>query len=188
MRTLPRMESIDWGDAPTWIAAIFAGLAALFAGLTIKSQRKQITEQREFIGEQSRNLQLERDALEAGMQERRRAQAELVYVGRSDRGPIGVIKNHSGAPIRDVALRAGDLHATDAVLAQPGDNRFPDGARTELPFPLVGAGRVATFRFGPIERESPPIQEAFVATFTDADGIKWQRDEHGLLVELTNED
>ncbi|MEV5680981.1 hypothetical protein [Streptomyces sp. NPDC052179] len=182
------MESINWGDAPTWIAAFFAGGAALFAGMTIRSQRQQIAEQRRFIGEQSRNLWLERAALEAGQQERRRAQAELVYVGRTNRQPVGVVENRSGAPITDVVLRAGDMQTIEAGLVYPGGDRTPNGDRTDPPFALIGAGRQATFRLGPIQPSTLPIREAFVATFTDADGIKWQRDENGLLAELPAEE
>ncbi|XMN09322.1 hypothetical protein ACK8N7_26430 [Streptomyces griseobrunneus] len=181
------MSSIDWGDAPTWIAAIFAGGAALFAGLTIRSQRQQIAEQREFIAEQSRNLRLEREALEAGHQERRRAQADLVDVRRSPQG-MGLVLNESGAPIKLVSLRAGDAQAVNAGVHMRGNWQMPDGDRTSLPLALIGAGRGATFGFGDIWREIAQNRETLVATFTDADGIRWQMDEHGLLVELVDEE
>ncbi|MFF2235794.1 hypothetical protein [Streptomyces anulatus] len=181
------MSSIDWGDAPTWIAAVFAGGAALFAGLTIKSQRQQIAEQRDFIGEQSRNLWLEREALEAGQQERRQAQAKLVRVGRTTQH-MGVVENGSDSPITNVSLRAGDTPAVNAGVYMRGNTQAPDGERTDLPFALIGAGRGATFSFGDIWREIAQNRETLVATFTDADGIRWQLDEHRLLVELADEE
>ncbi|MFE5996754.1 hypothetical protein ACFQ6C_07650 [Streptomyces sp. NPDC056454] len=181
------MSSIDWGDAPTWIAAVFAGGAALFAGLTIRSQRQQIAEQREFIGEQSQNLRLEREALEAGRQDRRRAQAELVFVRKTPQG-MGLVTNSSGSPITLVTLRAGDTPAVNAGIHKEGNVLGADGERASLPFPLIGSERGATFSFGAIWREIAQNRETLVAAYTDADGVRWEMDEHGLLVELVDEE
>ncbi|MYR93086.1 MULTISPECIES: hypothetical protein [unclassified Streptomyces] len=179
------MSSIDWGDAPTWIAAVFAGGAALFAGLTIRSQRQQIAEQRGFIGEQSRNLRLEREALEAGRQERRRAQAEEIYIGRTNRRALGEVRNHSGAPIKDVTLEAGDLRSVSAEFVDL-EGRPTSRTTNELPLAVVGAGKRATFLLR-LEQPLSEVSETFVVTFTDADGVRWQRNEHGLLTELADE-
>ncbi|MGA5198153.1 hypothetical protein [Streptomyces exfoliatus] len=67
--------SIDWGDAPTWVAGAFAAATAYYTRGMLKSQRQQIEEQRDFIREQSAHLTLERRALMAQAEERRYAQA-----------------------------------------------------------------------------------------------------------------
>ncbi|MFG3426154.1 hypothetical protein [Streptomyces californicus] len=188
------MSSVDWGDAPTWIAAVFAGGAALFAGLTIRSQRQQITEQRQFIDEQSQNLALERAALRAAEEARRWAQAKQVtmicgpggYRERDSGGSfIGYdrwrveVTNGSDEPVRDVMVRFGDTYAA-ANAVEFESRHLPDGGRRGVPVTVLGPQRTVVF-------ESPRWQEATVdnnrpiVQFTDAAGAIWRRDEHGAL-------
>lgn len=188
------MSSIDWGDAPTWIAAVFAGGAALFAGLTIRSQRQQIAEQRQFIAEQSQNLALERAELHAAEGTRRRAQAKQVsmvyrtsgYRERdSDGSFIGYdrwkveIANGSDEPVRDVKVRFGDTY--DAANAVEAESRhLPDSGRRGVPVAVLGPGRTAVFESSrwqevTVDNNRPALQ------FTDAAGAVWRRDEDGVL-------
>ncbi|MFD3749736.1 hypothetical protein ACFWVT_05625 [Streptomyces cyaneofuscatus] len=191
------MSSIDWGDAPTWIAAVFAGGAALFAGLTIRSQRQQIAEQRDFIGEQSQNLTLERAELRASQEQRRWAQAKQVSMTFRTAGQSGVsdynasvgydrwsvdVFNGSDEPIRDVMVRFGDTYNA-ASAHEVEANHLPDQGRRTAPLAVLGPGRTANF-------ESPQFQEVTVDNnrpalqFTDAAGAVWRRDEHGVLTEV----
>lgn len=185
---------MDWGDAPTWIAAIFAGGAAVFAYMTIKSQRQQIGEQRSFIGEQSANLTLERAELRAALEERRWAQAKQVVMtfrtagssGEDSYGdPVGYnqwdvfVINGSDEPVRDVLVRFGDTY--NAASAVEIDSRhLPDGGRRAVPVDVIGPGRQVQF-------ESPRLGEITVDNnrpelrFTDASGTAWRRDQHGVL-------
>lgn len=187
------MSSIDWGDAPTWIAAVFAGGAALFAGLTIRSQRQQIAEQRAFIGEQSQNLALERAELQAAKEARRWAQAKQIEmrfatrssgpdsegISRGYEGWLVTVTNRSDEPARNLLVRFGDTY--NATSATEIDSEYlPGHGRRGVPLDVLGPGRAACF-------ESPRWQEATVDNnrpalqFTDAAGAVWRRDEHGVL-------
>ncbi|MFH9610435.1 hypothetical protein [Streptomyces sp. NPDC017448] len=188
------MSSVDWGDAPTWIAAVFAGGAALFAGLTIRSQRQQIREQQHFIAEQSQNLALERAELHAAEETRRWAQAKQVTMifdtsGYRERDSAGSligydrwrvkVANGSDEPVKDVKVRFGDTYdAANAVEVE--SQHLPDSGRRGVPVAVLGPQRTAVF-------ESPRWQEATVDNnrpvlqFTDAAGAVWRRDEHGVL-------
>lgn len=189
------MSDIDWGDAPTWIAALFAGGAAWFAGKTLQSQRKQLTEQRAFIGEQSANLTLERAELRAAAEERRTGQArrinmELMTAASAPDG-TGVfrgydhwrvqVRNASDEPIRDVLIRFGDAYdPAEAAIAE--SSHLPDGGRRGIPVALVGPGLTVGFR-SPKWQEITVDNNRPVAFFTDSNGVRWRLDEHGELAE-----
>lgn len=180
------MGPVQWGDVPTWVAAVFAGGAALFAYQTITSQREQIEEQRLFIAEQSQNLMLEREALQAAADERRVAQARQVRAQRMGITNLHrvLVSNRSTEPLYDVTVRYGTAYSSVRAYRVDEDG---DVASHE-PFPatvhLVGPGR--TFRF-----ESTAMSETTLANarpvvhFTDNNGVKWHLDEHGELTEIT---
>ncbi|MEU9271795.1 hypothetical protein AB0E04_41250 [Streptomyces sp. NPDC048251] len=114
------MSGMNWGDVPTWVAAIFAGGVALFAYQTIRSQQEQIGEQRVFIGEQSATLALEREALRAAAEDRKWEQARHVIVSHDRLGGAGVrwlvdVSNVSNSPITDVRLRFGQVVGAQEV-------------------------------------------------------------------------
>ncbi|MFC8862666.1 hypothetical protein [[Kitasatospora] papulosa] len=193
------MSSVDWGDAPTWIAAVFAGGAALFAGMTIRSQRQQIDEQRVFIGEQSANLQLERTELRAVQEERRWAQAKQVVMHfetfgeeQDDEGnAVGYdrwvvrVTNGSDEPVRQILVRFGDtFNARTAV--ETNAQHLPDGGRRAVPMDLLGPGRTAIFESGRWSEQAVDNNRP-VAHFTDAAGAAWCLNEHGLLVSEVDE-
>ncbi|MFE3495278.1 hypothetical protein ACFXOS_19765 [Streptomyces sp. NPDC059175] len=185
------MGWIDWGDMPTWVAAVFAGGAALFAGLTLRSQRKQLDKQQEFIDEQSTNLQLEREILRADADDRRRQQARTIRMepilqaagggapgSRVEYWKVNV-RNRSDDPIHDVTVRFG--HESEADTATTG---MP-AAQTTTPAPLgiLGAGSDARFESAKLD---PGILEGRrpVLLFTDNAGVRWSRDEHGDMTEV----
>lgn len=184
------MRDIDWGDAPTWIAAVFAGLAALAAGLTLRSQRKQIEEQRRFIGEQSTNLELERAELRAQAEERRRQQAQQVRMkirlqamgggmhGESTEMWIVEASNRSSEPLRELAIQCGDsVQAVRAVTAV---------GPSEVPVSIIGAREDVRFETaghepGELRSKRPVLR------FTDNAGVRWRLDEHSDLSEVPPE-
>ncbi|MFE2555984.1 hypothetical protein ACFXGT_08100 [Streptomyces sp. NPDC059352] len=203
--------SIDWGDAPTWIAAVFAGGAAWFAGSTWLSQkrqlgllRSQVEEQSEFIGEQrvlireqSENIQLERGELRAQAKERRYAQARAVMM-QAEWAPTGpdaygratpdhwrvTVRNASSEPLRDVTVRFGDAYLpVGASLLDEERNSYEPNF--PVPVHLVGPRRV--FRFDSA-RGSVGVENAHpVLLFTDNAGVRWRLDEHGELSEVPPE-
>lgn len=178
------MSAINWGDAPTWLGAVFAAAAAGAAVWTLKSQRDQIGEQRVFIAEQraliaeqSSTLALERAELIHTAGERRRAQAENIVW--STQGWFLLLTNHSGGPITDLSfehpsgpLPTGTVHQSAASLA--GVSIDP----VSLPYAVLGSGR----ELGCEKPENSP--DPVVATFTDDAGVRWRLDEHGKLDEV----
>lgn len=203
------MGGIDWGDAPTWVAGAFAAAAAYYARGTLRSQQKQIEEQRHFIEQQSMNLALEREALQAAADERKRAQASAVQMtvrevsgpeapsdgagGRLSRDALAAdIINGSNEPVRDVLVRFGQQEAASAM--EGVEQRFGTGHRTgrwvgtgdplQAPVALLGAGGACLiFGSGSIGEERMKTDRP-VVFFTDSAGVRWSLDEHGSLNEV----
>lgn len=189
------MGFINWGDAPTWIAGIFAGAAAVYARGMLRSQQRQIAEQREFIAEQSANLELERAELRAAAEERRCSQAKQVTVTYRTTGgqPDGsggssgynkwmvTVQNGSDAPLRQVRVRFGEAHtATGAVELE--SVHLPDRGRRPATVDLLGPGRSLSF-LSPAWDETTVFNNRPTCLFTDADGAHWQLDHHGSVTE-----
>ncbi|WP_030024916.1 hypothetical protein [Streptomyces monomycini] len=195
------MNAIDWGDAPTWVGALFAGGAALFAYQTIRSQRRQISEQQDFIAEQSATMALERAALRAAAEDRRRAQARRVrlhcrlHASRVTQDEEGnpvyiedcwrvVIHNDSEESIRCLTARFGEGYvAIAAHQLPPSLQRVDDGERLPIPVPVLGPGRrcvlySSRMSTATLENSRPTL------FFTDAGGVQWRLDDHEDLAEV----
>lgn len=191
--SLARVGAINWGDAPTWLGAIFAAAAATAAVWTLTSQRQQIREQREFIAEQSATMELERAELRAVADDRRVAQARRVRMACDRVGPNGTdpvatalsgydhwvvrITNTSDAPLHNVAVRflgsAGGRHRAAEVIGA-------DGTSQGFPARLVGPDRLFTF-ISPGWNAAGVDDHRPSAWFTDDAGVRWHLDEHGKL-------
>ena len=183
-------SDIQWGDAPTAAAAVFAAIAAVFAGLTLRSQSKQIGDQQKFIEEQSTNLQLERAELRAQADDRRRQQARNVEMrsllqahgggmyGDLTEDWIVEVINRSSEPIRDVTMQCGeDVEAVRGSM---------DSDLTAVPLTTIGGGdraRLMTEQYPPGELEP----KRPVLLFTDNAGVRWRLDEQGDLSEVRPE-
>lgn len=183
------LDSIDWGDAPTWVGAIFAAAAAAFTFITLRNQRQQLDEQRVFIGEQLVNLQAERDALAAAAQDRRSAQARQVTLRtRLVIGPDGpdaadgcylqaVVHNGSDRPITDVDVAFGDLTAEQGQAPRVPDHRIVD-----VP---CGMGPRQAYQFTSEASSMDRVEEIAVTTvFTDASGGTWRLADDNFLTEV----
>lgn len=191
------MGGIEWGDAPTWVGALFAGGAAWFAFQTIKSQRQQIGEQRQFIAEQSATMALERDELRAAAEERRLSQARQVKMNAELDGTetafdfegnehtpadhwLVLVRNLSAEPIRNVMVKFGEAYMP--VIAVRVDESGQEH-RVTVPVHLVGPGR--TCRLESQEFSSRTLFNSRpVLFFTDAGDVRWRLDEHGELTEV----
>ncbi|MET9099960.1 hypothetical protein [Streptomyces antibioticus] len=196
------MSAVDWGDVPTWVAAVFAGLAARFAWQTIKSQRQQIGEQRAFIAEQSANLGLERAALRASAEDRKWSQARQVKVtcqkatstfdggvpGENDHWVVTVV-NESDAALRGVEVRFGTAYLASGVwVLEPSLHNYGAvlGDRMVAPVDLLAARRGLRFESqqfasAPLHNNKPSV------TFTDDNGVRWSLDYYGKLEEVPAE-
>jgi len=192
-----------WGDIPTWLAFIAAGVAGSAALIQLSQQQRQITE--EAARNVHRDELLRTQLVEAAerMNAIRRQQAEQVvltgYPVRRDRdgdGRTGVcqVSNGSGRPIRDITCRmfiGGDAimptefrigEELHPVLGSPG----PGSGLSYLPadegaFDL-GAGRyfhllanrVIRVVFPMVSDDSEIAQ--YVIRFTDDAAVTWQLD------------
>ncbi|MFE9645303.1 hypothetical protein ACFYO0_14540 [Streptomyces sp. NPDC006365] len=190
------MSAANWGDVPTWMAAIFAGGAALFAYLTIKSQREQIAEQRRFIAEQSANLALERSELRAAAEDRKWAQARQVFMYHRQEGTerdnegnfvcydhwIVLVENSSDAPIHQLEMRFGTAYIAAEVWELPRAPRGED-ERCTYPLHLLGPKRRARF-LSQRWSEATVHNNRPTLTFTDDSGVCWSLDSQGKLEEV----
>ncbi|MFJ1869951.1 hypothetical protein [Streptomyces chartreusis] len=200
------MSAVNWGDVPTWGAALFAGGAAWFAYQTIKSQRQQIREQREFIGEQTRfmdeqrqNLELERTELRAVADDRRTAQAKRVKMhsrqagastdGQGAQTPddhwVVTVTNDSDTPVRLAEVWFGNSYNSTEVYEWRGNWNGPvepRGDRLMQLVDLIGPGRGVRFesqRYSPTAvHNNPPV-----LYFSDDDGGRWALSARGDLRE-----
>ncbi|MGW3913172.1 hypothetical protein ACWEBX_16895 [Streptomyces sp. NPDC005070] len=175
------MSAINWGDAPTWLGAVFAAAAAAAAVWTLKSQRDQIDEQRTFIAEQSRTLELERQELMAAAQDRREAQARKIHLVAQDPDYIQVV-NGSNDPITEVRCETQGIPAFHALDVVPGEG-VAAGILAELirgtsdmHVERLGVGREAWFHVMTNKRGMVHI------TFKDAAGNGWILDDAGSLL------
>jgi len=184
------MNGIDWGDAPTWCAGVFAAAAAWYTRGMLNSQRQQIEEQRAFIAEQSTNLALERAELRAQAEERRRAQALQVQMDAqwiesdpeygdavSEALWRVIVSSHSPEPLRDVTVRFGDAY-------NPARAYDASGGAAPTCVPVFGANR--RYRFLSPNSMAMANQRP-VLFFTDNAGVRWRLDEHGELSEAVEE-
>ncbi|MEU9861314.1 hypothetical protein AB0D99_10580 [Streptomyces sp. NPDC047971] len=186
------MSDIDWGDAPTWIAALFAGGAAWFAGRTLGSQRKQIKEQREFIREQSENLQLERNELRAQADDRKRQQAASVEMtprleqtrptADSPWNGTWIVKvvNMSPEPVHEVSVQFED---PDLVVRFYTDPDFRRGTPAVPPVEVVRGDGGSIWFQSSSTLASDMEARLPILFFTDNAGVRWRRDVHGDLAE-----
>jgi hypothetical protein len=158
---------------------LFAAAAAYYARGTMRSQQKQIAEQRDFIAEQSANLRLERDQLQAQLADRRSEQARHIRLHRRAEGAelndetgefenadywVVTVHNTSDSPIYDVEAAFGD-HAARWVSTE---DRSGGGT-----VQVLGRDQTAAFtspRFAPVRLMSsqPSVR------FRDADGLWWR--------------
>ncbi|MGW3813434.1 hypothetical protein [Streptomyces sp. NPDC005046] len=181
------MSAINWGDAPTWLGAVFAAAAAAAAVWTLKSQRDQIDEQRDFIAEQraliaeqSSTLTLERAELLHTAEERRREQAESL--AWTTEGWYLILTNHSGAPVTDLWFEFAGPRPYEAgrVVRGVPSNQYGLTVEPELqPLAVLGSGR----EWG-CERPDPQSVDPVFVTFVDEGGVRWRLDEHGKLDEV----
>ncbi|CAL9302853.1 hypothetical protein [Streptomyces sp. SudanB91_2054] len=202
------MGPADLGDVPTWLGGAGALTAGWFAYQTIRSQRQQIGEQRAFIAEQMRfmndqrqNLELERAALRATAEERKRAQAKQIHMDsaswrtESVSGPEDalevalrgrcVLSNRSDEPVADLEVRIGEHAATEVYDWEEGRN-YQRGTRHEEPVVRRLAPRRAILCLSPVvTRETVDRNSEITVRFTDANGVRWSLNPTGDLEEVS---
>ena len=143
----------NWGDLPTWLTALTAGLAAWFALGQLRVQSKQLEDQRRQIEQQQQQInaelknQVKRDAiLDEQLKQAKVATAAIVRqqaqqvdlsFSTTSRGPsstnwsndnyhVADVANNSGRPIRNVTCYiepAGEPAAPDAAMKPHLDSR-----------------------------------------------------------------
>jgi arabinogalactan oligomer / maltooligosaccharide transport system substrate-binding protein len=194
VRTVPDVDlgvvlarsGADWGDVPTWLASLATILALLFAAVAAVTAHRayRMESDRDRVSAQARQEQ------EASL---RRAQAVLVSAwwgrrpeepgGRPGGGPGGgwgaFVRNASETPVYLATLTMLDIHHPDAS--------------EHLDLAIVPPSAQPAFHPSGLAGD-PPVQDGQQAvdyrveiTFTDSTGVRWIRDQHGLLSELQPE-
>jgi arabinogalactan oligomer/maltooligosaccharide transport system substrate-binding protein len=166
-------SAVAWGDAPSWVAAVATVLTLLFAAVAAVAAHRIY------------RIESERDRLEAEVRQRqdsflRRAQAALVSAwwgqrpaGRDgDGGRYGAfLRNASETPVYQAALTVMDIN---------------DPERTER-FAIAVVPPANRPEFHPARLDQGQGDRRVEVTFTDSTGIRWIRDQRGLLSELRPE-
>jgi hypothetical protein len=183
----------DWGDVPTWAAAVFALIAGLIAW------RAFVVSQRAYrVAHQIYQIESERD--ERAAEERRerdkaerRAQADKVatWLGRAapatgvEPRVVGAnIKNASDLPVYDVAV---------SFCHSPAENSNeqrlwnPRNTRTDA-FMVIPPHETVFEVFPPSAiQDAGGLEErewTVTIRFRDAAGVRWERDPYGKLTEV----
>ncbi|NBM16730.1 hypothetical protein [Streptomyces sp. GC420] len=173
------MNEIDWGDAPTWVGAIFAALAAGAAAWTLKSQRDQIREQREFIAQQAEVLTVERDVLLLERKERTERQARGVrlsghrfegIISADDQAASVLVHNESEAEIQEIKADFG--HLGPAVGACEW-GELGSGEQLPLTVPVLSRGSSCYFQAREWKEDDHPRNYVPRVSFTDSHGRRW---------------
>ena len=196
----PAAHQVQWGDVATWVGSISQALtliaaviAALVAYRLYKNElkrddlanedRRQAADDRRLAAEDHRRAEADRNAR---LDDQRRAQANKVAAWWTPRPVRGAsIRNASELPIRDVRTtfyqidRPHPVGPWDAVLLAMTTSEV-------LVIPPGGAllDRVPeTIKHTIVNADTDSF--AVGIEFTDAGGIRWERDPHGALKELT---
>lgn len=171
---------------PTWIAAIATAVAAIgvivIAGLVrkaISARSRQLADQSELLGQLAEVLDLQAKDLRLSLDERRRAQACLVFIDltryrEAAAGVTATVQNKSQQPVYDVY-----------VIWQRGTVRMgrPDRAARLLPGEEVCFER-APEPTGSDSGDDAAVLSAFL-TFRDAAGVRWTVREDGTLSDIS---
>jgi hypothetical protein len=207
-RVRAALADVNWGTAPNWTIAVFAGLATWAGFRTLRyhrrllaqqraqlnEQRTQLAEQRMFFEHQSAVLELQRAELHAAARDRKRIQARLVEVTSrteepSEEWPEGLegrrraasVTNASHEPIHHVVLRFGN--GDESGQAAQVVQAYGSSRTSEPPLVLLRPRRGATF-FSTALADGEPVPGSAIVRFTDHNGVHWQLDEDGQLEEL----
>jgi arabinogalactan oligomer/maltooligosaccharide transport system substrate-binding protein len=176
---LDNIRMFDWGDVPTWLSTVSSLLALIFAAVAV------ILARRTFDIESRRDQATALDRRAQNARERQ-SLATLVSawwgtstssVGATEAGAF--VRNGSGSPA---------YHAYLTVHAPVGAAE-PETVKVRLP--VIPPSDVADFHLVPGESAATTSVRAsdrqVSLTFTDAAGVRWWRDRHGLLHELPSE-
>lgn len=159
--------AVEWGDLPGWLSAFGSVFALVFAAIVVVVTRRmyQIESERDRVNAEARSVQ-ESFA--------RRAQAALVstWWGESrDEGWGAFVRNASETPVYQVYL----------TVLDPDDHS--DGIKVH--YLVVPPSDDALFC--PIDNDRPAqrtTDRRVKLSFTDAAGVRWLRNQYGLLTEL----
>ena len=185
---------MHWGDAPTWVGAVFLGAAALTGLFQLGRQRKELGAvrldlQKLELQNEELNLQLEPERIAA--RRSRRKQAEQVDCSRREdqirlegnaTGPSAwdylLVTNTSDEPIRTVNVSFGG----EGPFGVGHLERQADGlvlvGRVDWPVPVINPGGEWCFlQPGNVD----PGNAAVLVRFDDANGVRWQANLVGQL-------
>lgn len=203
------MSSPDWGDVPTWIAAIAASAAFVGAMMAYRTQAKslvvqrdQFKDQKEANEKQAREIQASVERLKDEQKRQRRAQAKQVAI-TIDRGelmaglPKGVRRSassswiHVGATVRNTSPLPIHRLRIQWHGADPYEDPFQAKEASDTLLPGEKLLFVATIE-GPIDESNEllidPNLVSAVVLFRDADGVEWRVGPNGKVDEIVEDE
>jgi hypothetical protein len=194
----------NWGDIPTWILAILAGIAGWLGLGQFRLLRDQLTEERALNAKRDKLMNRQLAEAERRALSDQRAQAESVIVRRSvGQGEqlYGIVENRSARPITNITCTvmskaSGDVVAQAVASGQftPTENlggprlsthRLTFDGRRRTDYGALPPDKPCTFTF---ERVDGHDDDLIVAEFTDGAGFRWRLDENQHLTAVTGDD
>jgi hypothetical protein len=182
-----------WGDIPTWLLAIGAGIGTGLALMQLRDLRQQIAKDAERNAKRDELMDKQIADAEAREISRRRRLAEEVEIF-SGRSAARVI-NNSKRPVSDITCKVMssiDRHTLRTAKKSGLTVPFPTAGGWALAPDAKDYDRVAILRPGSacgyiFEIDGMDPDMFAVAWFTDDEKRRWQLDEHGHLVESADE-
>jgi hypothetical protein len=208
------VQNIDFGDLPTWLAAIGAFIAAVFAFGQLKALRRQNRLQQSQLNSQAADLDRLRETqrkqaelLDLDIRDRRASQARRVEV-RQDvvpwQDPGSGVKNGFARILRVTNHSPGSINSVDGFFELPG---YPKRRATFSAAPQVTQrGTVQSVPgdrpevdavpitrlepnetidlIGPMHSEDNARDTHAELFFTDSDVRRWKIDHKGQLTEV----
>ncbi len=175
---------IQWGDVPSWVSACVTLGAFVFAGVAIVVSRRTF------------RLESERDRVNAEVRQRqdayvRRSQSAMVSAWWGSADAVHAPDPRSadwGAFLRNASETP--VYKANMTVVGAGNHAGP----TAMEFPVVPPTRQPVFHPVAVPSAAPAAGHRSVSNavsdykvslrFTDAAGIRWVRDEYGVLREL----
>jgi hypothetical protein len=183
----------DWGDVPTWLLVVLAGVAGWVGFLQLRILRNQIAEEIERNKKRDALVDKQLAEAETRAESERRGLVEDVDVLFT--GETGYAVNNSRRPLNDITCKVMskvDRHSLATADGCGVVDRGPGGQGWMF---LPGAKPVS--RFGTLRPKSrcgftfkdlpPDPNQVLVAWFTDDAGFRWQLDQYLHLVRSDDE-
>ena len=196
----------NWGDIPTWVLAVLAGIAGWLGFGQFRMLRDQLKEERALNAKRDKLMGRQLAEAERRALADQRAQAEGVIVSRSvgnGKQLYGIVENKSARPITSItctvtskasgdvvaqAVASGQFVVSTGSFAggpQPRTQRIMLDEQRRPDYGALPPGKTCRFTFAHVDGNNDDL---VAAEFTDDAGFRWRLDENQHLTAVTTGD